>query len=299
MCVVGAKYFPKTGWVLVKNRDQDYVSDIKFEDIPDTKVGEVFVLYDKDTGYQEGMNYNGLTIITASLAPAATDETDRSDGKKIHNALKMTDPEKAAKYVIDNKLTGFIFIANKNKLVLVEAALDDHGKGTYHAKSRVIPYSEVVVRTNHGIELPWAGFQYGYDEAEDLRRKSSELRKKQGEQALKNAKNSVDMVQRMSEKMNSNLQMNVFRIESKPRQMRTIFQWALVPSESCVYIKPVQCKMNLTFTKEMINIEVLNNDDLKKRYPSIKHLAKIKMTDNNSHVRFTSESIISFREFIS
>ena len=49
MCVIVAKHFPKVGWVLAKNRDQDYVSDITFEDEPNAKVGEVFVLYDKDT----------------------------------------------------------------------------------------------------------------------------------------------------------------------------------------------------------------------------------------------------------
>jgi len=69
MCVIAAKYFKDTGWVLAKNRDQDYISNVSFHDIDDDKVGEILVMYDHDIFYQEGMNHDGLVIITTSLAP--------------------------------------------------------------------------------------------------------------------------------------------------------------------------------------------------------------------------------------
>ena len=66
MCIIAAKYFKDSGWVLAKNRDQDYVSHVSFRDITDDDVGEILVMYDHDIMYQEGMNHNGLAIISTS-----------------------------------------------------------------------------------------------------------------------------------------------------------------------------------------------------------------------------------------
>ena len=55
MCVGVAKYFKGTGWVLAKNRDQDYIPKTTFIDMPDPKVGEIFVLDDhKRPGHRRG-----------------------------------------------------------------------------------------------------------------------------------------------------------------------------------------------------------------------------------------------------
>ena len=43
MCIIVAKYL-KDGWVLAKNRDQDYVATLKFLDKEDPNVDEIFVL---------------------------------------------------------------------------------------------------------------------------------------------------------------------------------------------------------------------------------------------------------------
>jgi len=299
VCVVSAKYLPNIGWVIAKNRDQDYVSDIKFEDKEQYSVGEILLMYDKNTGYTEGMNYQGLTIITASLTPNIKDETDRSDGDKIEQALKLKTPEEAAKYLVKHKLTGFLFICNKSTLVLIEAARMNDGKGEYKATSKVIPRSETVVRTNHGVEFPWAGFQFGVDEQQDAWRKSSERRKQLCERALRTAKTPEQMLDNMAQKLDPDLQMNLFRVENKPKQMRTIFQWALVPSEDKVYVRPIQCRMKLLVTKEKISIEVLDNKNIKKVFPTVKHLAKLVIKDNGKYIEALQENVkLSFKNFL-
>lgn len=306
MCIVAAKYFEGTGWVLAKNRDQNYIPVTTFIDKPDPKVGEIFVLDDMKIKYKEGMNHTGLTIITTSLTPLISIEDNEADGKNIYAALHMTDPEEAAKFFISKKMTGYIFIGTQEKMVLVEAARKDKGDkqgiGEYVATTRVIPKDEIVVRTNHGIDLPWAGFQTGYTETQDMWRKSSERRKEIAEEQMEKAKNPVEMLNGLAAWVDDDLQMNVFRIESKPGQMRTIFQWALVPKTSTVYIRPIQTRMDLRVTKEMVKAVVVDNEIIKKTYDGkVKHFAKIKEINNGTEIisRQTNESaVLPFRKFL-
>jgi hypothetical protein len=294
MCIIAAKYLKDKGWVLVKNRDQDYVSEITFLDENHPKVGEVMCLYDHNTKYKEGMNYLGMSIITTSLTPLVLDETNKKDGDAIYKALSLDTLEAAAKYITGQKITGFIFISNKDTLILIEAARKDQGKGDYKFTQRVIPKSEIVVRTNHGIDLPWAGFQTGYTEQQDIWRKSSELRKKYAEEAVKNSTDPIDMLDAFSTKMDNDLQMNLFRVESKPRQMRTIFQWALVPSEDTVYIRPIQSKMKIKIDLERIKVIMLDNEPIKKIYKGkIKHFCRIVQQGEF----FKTIQLESFKEF--
>jgi hypothetical protein len=301
MCIVVAKYFKDTGWVLAKNRDQNYVSKLSFEDRKDPKVGEVLTMYDHDTGYQEGMNHEGMVIITTSLAPTIADETDREDGEKILRALKLPSQEEAANFFIKNKMCGYIFIATKEKLMLIEAAKMDHGEGDYKAKLRVIPKSETIVRTNHGIDYPWAGFQFGYTAREDIWRQSSEKRKAYAEQAVKSAKSAKDMLEALATKMDKNLQMNLFRVEYKPGQMRTIFQWALIPSQGIAIIRPVQVKMKLKISHDKLQVEVLDNEILKKTFDgAVKHFSRIKLEKDQEYLRTVqTENYLLFNQYIS
>ena len=230
MCIIAAKYFKDTGWVLAKNRDQDYVSNVSFRDTPHDKVGEILVMYDHDISYQEGMNHDGLVIITTSLTPTLGDETNKEDGDNIYKALQMEQND-AADFLIQQQMTGFIFLATPQRLIVIEAAKEDDGKGKYKSTVNVVPKTKTIVRTNHGINFPWAGFQYGVDEKQDMWRKSSELRKRAAQKMIESAQSPEDMLDALASKVEDDLQFNCFRVENKPRQMRTIFQWALVPSQ--------------------------------------------------------------------
>ena len=303
MCVVVAKYL-KEGWVLAKNRDQDYVSTLSFLDKPDRKVGEIFVLDDHQIRYKEGMNHSGLVIITTSLTPVLSIEDNKSDGDNIFKALHMSDPMEAAKFLVSKKMTGYIFCATPEKLVLVEAARKEkdgkQGVGDYDYTIRVVPKSEIVVRTNHGVDLSWAGFQKGYDEKQDIWRKSSEERMRIAEKYSKKARTAEDLLDALTVWDNKDTQLNVFRVENKPRQMRTIFQWALSPKDGVVYLRPIQTKMKVNVSKEKIRIEVLDNEIVKKIYKGrIKHFCKIEPAKNGDEIRtIQSESIMPFKRFL-
>ena len=215
MCVIIAKHFKDTGWVLAKNRDQDYVSTISFEDRKSARVGEVFTLYDHDIHYKEGCNYKGLAVITTSLAPTNYLSDDQKDGDKVERALgSFTDPKEAAEYLVKQKLTGFVACATPDKLVLVEAARKDQGKGEYHSVISEVSKTDTIAVTNHGLHFDWAGFQYGYTENQDMWRKSSEMRLEQAQKVVKNAKNLHEMIDGLAGKNEKDLQMNIFRVEN-------------------------------------------------------------------------------------
>ena len=300
MCIIAAKYFKDTGWILAKNRDQNYVADTTILDRIDPNVGEILLLDDKTIKYQEGMNHKGLVIITTSLTPIISQETNDNDGNIIKAALKMADPEAAAKYVIEKQLTGYIFIGTPEKLIVVEAARDRNGRGEYHATSNVIPQNELIVRTNHGVEYPWAGFQMGISAIQDMWTKSSKTRQIIAERVLKNAKTPEEMLDGLAKREVDNLQMNVFRVESTPSQMRTIFQWALVPKTSTVYLRPIQSKMNVRVSPDKIKIVVMDNEPIKQVYKDvIKHFCKIVSSGEDGHIKTVeTEQFLYFRDYI-
>lgn len=299
MCIIVAKYFKGTGWVLAKNRDQDYVSHVSFRDEQNDKVGEILVMFNHDISYQEGMNHDGLVIMTTSLTPILTQETNKKDGDDIYKALHMEQMD-AANYLISQKMTGFIFLATPKKLVVIEAAREDDGTGEYKSVLRVIPTSETIVRTNHGIRLPWAGFQYGIDEKQDMWRKSSESRKRLTEKVMAKANSPEEMLDALAEWQVDDLQMNPFRVENKPRQMRTIFQWVLVPSEGMAIIRPIQTKMDLKVSHQKLHIKVLDNKYIEKIYDGrIRHFSNINVLNNGKECKTViRESRKSFKEYI-
>jgi len=300
MCIIVAKHIDGEGWILAKNRDQDYVSEVSFQDKNDKAVGEIFTLYDHDTKYQEGMSYKGLTIITTSLTPSLLGESNDKDGEHIFKALHMTDPMAAAKFLISKKMTGFIFCATPKKLVLVEAAKTENGKGEYKSTIRIVPTSEHVVRTNHGVDLPWAGFQKGYNEQQDIWAKSSRMRMMQAEHATRKCKTAIEMMDAIARRMTPDLQYNQFRVENKPRQMRTIFQWAFEPAKAMVYIRPIQTKMELNFDREMIDAQLVDNEPIKKIYDGkIKHFSKLKLHKDGDKIKTVQqENFKSFKNYI-
>lgn len=301
MCVIVAKYFKDTGWAIAKNRDQNYVSTVTFKDKKHKKMGEIFTLYDHDIHYQEGCNYKGLVIITTSLVPIIVEETDKEDGELMVRALTMfTDPDDAADYLIKNKLVGFIACMTPEKFVMVEAAKEQQGKGPYRAYKREIPKNETFACTNHGIYFPWAGFQSGYSEQQDIWRKSSETRLEHAKKAVTRAKNIHELIDNIADKYDEDLQHNVFRVENKPGQMRTIFQWAFDPKNHMIYIRPIQTKLSVDVNRDMIKAEILDNEIIKKRFDGkIKHFTKLKPGDEDGHIKSVkTEQFLKFNQFI-
>lgn len=293
MCIVAAKFFPEVGWIAIKNRDRNYIPELSFkrEDIE----GKERLMYRDDiTQYREGLNGKGVCILSASLLVIDDEkeikEPNRShsgDGDRISSALKCSTVPEAVKSLIKSKLTGNTLILDKDNLVLMEASnrSSENGEKEYVFTIRNIPKNETVVRTNHGIELPWAGYQKDGSENERLSRKSSESRLKIAEKVVKEAKTPQAILDLLCKKYDEDPQMNPLRTTTDQKKMRTTSQIMLIPSERTMYVRPIQSSISYNFWKmddpeADTWVEILSNKPLWQNHSkgdngsqNLKHLA--------------------------
>ena len=66
MCIIVAKYFPGIGWAGAKNRDRKYIPTLDFIESDKYGVGRM-MMHDLVTGYKEGINSHGVSILNTSL----------------------------------------------------------------------------------------------------------------------------------------------------------------------------------------------------------------------------------------
>ena len=79
MCIIVAKYFDGIGWAGAKNRDRNYTPILDFiEDEQDDK--DRMMMHDQVTGYKEGINSHGVSILNTSL-DVLEDEPGVEEGK--------------------------------------------------------------------------------------------------------------------------------------------------------------------------------------------------------------------------
>lgn len=280
MCVIVAKNFPGVGWVAVKNRDRNYVPKISFQEVRRDGT-DILYFWDDVTRYSEGLNSSGVCVLSASLMVADDEkEVDKTssgpskDGKRIRGALRYRDPRSAAKYLIGKELTGNTVIFNTNTMILLEGANDPDGE--YRHRVRIIPKSETLARANHGIWLPWAGYQRDpRDPAETMSRISSESREIIAKYVVANAKDPKDLIDDLSRDYVDHPQLNVLRKTQDQKLMRTTAQIMLVPREKTMYVRPVQSNMTFDFWKlndpdQKIWVELLSNRIMHQRPSSLR-----------------------------
>ena len=174
-CVVGGTVYG-SDMVLIKNRDRNYNPILHIVRQLTPYGVELCYARDKYTDWCEGMNEFGIGIVNTALF-VKRDEKDydkakkkkarSKDGRRIREALGKDNIEDALKSVLTyhGGIKGHTLIADGNRAYLVENT------------SRVKPivkkknlHKEPVIRTNHGIEHPEAGYSDGPDAT------SSELR---------------------------------------------------------------------------------------------------------------------------
>ena len=120
-------------------------------------------------------------------------KTPSKDGKRIKKALQYPNVKAAAMSLIKSKLTGNTLVFDQDTMLLIESARHE---GKYHFKVQEIPRDQVVVRTNHGIWLPWAGYQRDPNsESETLSRISSESRRLIAEKVAAEARDPEDILE--------------------------------------------------------------------------------------------------------
>ena len=290
MCVILAKYFPGTGWAGAKNRDRNYVPTLDFE-IQDEGNVERCVMHDQITGYREGINSAGISILNTSLdvyddeSEVEAGTVDSSpDGKHIAEALQQTDPKAASEILIKRNLGGCTIVFNSNTLYLIEAS-DQDGTQSFRYTVRQIPQDQTVERTNHGLWLTWAGYQRDpKNQSHTLSRISSEARLVQAQRVVQQAHTPMDLVDGMCQVYIDDPQLNIMRMSTERKKMRTTSQQLCVPREHTLYCRPVSSNLQFNFwdlnrPRRDTWVEILSNRAL---WQNTKHkppFGNIKMKD--------------------
>jgi hypothetical protein len=267
MCIIAAKYFDNIGWVGVKNRDRNYVPEITFE-IDKSQQPYRLIMRDDMTGYMEGLNIKGVCVLSASLQVMDDEKEikkrtsdDNPDGERIKQSLLCDNSTQATKLLIQLKITGNTIVFDRDHCYLIEGC---NRNDKYEYVCKEISHNDYVARTNHGIYLPWAGYQYNVDDKQDKSRQSSESRLKQALSILQKAKQPVDIIDGLTLTPNTDTQLNALRTTTDSKKMRTTLQEMMIPTEHTFFVRPVQSKLDIDFWK--INqdkadlwVEILSN----------------------------------------
>lgn len=286
MCVIIAKYFDGIGWAGAKNRDRTYIPELEFIE---SQAGDIdrMMMHDLVTGYKEGINSRGVSILNTSL-DVGNDETEvesgaaktSPDGKIIALALTQPTAEAAAKVIVKKRLVGCTMVFDRENMFLIEACNWD-GKRPYRFKARRIPKTQTVARTNHGIWMPTAGMQRSStDRQKTLDRISSESRLLLAELVVEFARKPQDLVDGMCQVYINHPQLNILRTSTDGRKMRTTSQQLCVPSEQTLYCRPVSSHMKFDFWSlnrptTDVWVEIMSNRELwqnVKRNPPFGHM---------------------------
>ena len=290
MCIIVAKYFDGIGWAGAKNRDRNYTPTLDFIEDTDHDIGRM-MMHDQITGYREGINSAGLSILNTSLdvyddeTEVEAGEVDSSpDGKIIAQALLYRDPLDAVKLLVRRHLGGCTIVFNQDDLYLIEAT-DDDGTAPYRYKAKKIDQGDTVARSNHGLWLTDAGYQRDpNDESETLGRISSESRLAQAEALVGAATKPQDLVDGMCQVYINHPQLNIMRYSTARKKMRTTSQQLCVPRERTLYCRPVSSHMDFDFwrlNKPHTNVwvEILGNRELWQNVQGDPPFAQMKMKD--------------------
>ena len=253
MCVIVAKYFPDIGWAGAKNRDRNYTPVLDF--IEDTTNGvQRMMMYDQVTGYKEGINNHGISILNTSLdvyddeaeVDAGTAKTS-PDGRHIAEALAQHTVPDAVKVLITRKLGGCTIVFDRDTMYLIEAS-DWDGERPFKYIVREIPKDQTVARSNHGIWLKDAGYQRDpASKSHTLSRISSESRLALAEAVVATAEVPEDLVDGMCQVYLKNPQLNIMRTSTEQKKMRTTSQQLCVPEEKTLYCRPVSSHLQFDF----------------------------------------------------
>ncbi len=256
MCVVAAKHFKGHGWILVKNRDRNYPTEVKLVQSQRAGIERLF-LRDTTTGYSEGLNETGLSIVSASVmvkkdekegGGRASDSQNWTspDGQRIRRALYQKTVKGAVKSLLDSQIPGNTLITDGKECYLIEAAFTNFEKPDqkYHSVVKKIQPKDICVRTNHGIELPWTGYDMN-DPEQKPDRISSESRLKIATAEVKKAKDPQALLNALGVAPEKDPQLNPIRINKGKGVMRTTGQIMLNPQERVFTYRPTMSEVEL------------------------------------------------------
>jgi len=253
MCVIVAKYFDGIGWAGAKNRDRNYTPVLDFIESEDDNKDRM-MMHDQITGYKEGINSRGVSILNTSLdvyddeseVEAGTAKTS-PDGSIIAEALLRDTAREAARVIVQRKMGGCTMVFDRDNMFLIEASDWDKTK-PYQYIVKQIPKTELVARSNHGIWIPDAGYQRKPgNKSETLSRISSESRLEQARAVVESAEDPEDLVDGLCQVYINDPQLNIMRTSTERKKMRTTSQELCVPSERTLYCRPISSHLEFDF----------------------------------------------------
>lgn len=142
MCVIAARKLKlknsnKENWFLYKVRDRNY-SPVYELDVEKKNGIETLFLTDQATAWSEGINSEGLMIVSAALDNHSDlDDNGQSSGDKpatggqiektetLRKAMSADSIEKAEKILVDNRFIGTSFISDGDDLIILEIYVND------------------------------------------------------------------------------------------------------------------------------------------------------------------------------
>lgn len=235
MCTLVAKKFPNLGWVGIKNRDRPFST--KTELLRSEKHGlQKVALLDERTHWSEGMNSNGVSIISSSLSPDHARKAgklhDSRNGARIRDALSQPTVEDAVHFLRTSRVTGFLLVFDESTMYVIEGEF-----GTHKQIIRKVT-GDSIVRTNHGIYIPHSGYQRDSDKIKNkMKRVSSEARFLIGEYIAKVAKTPEELMVLMAKKWTNNPQLTTLRYHTDDIDIRTTEQLIIEPKNRIMLIR--------------------------------------------------------------
>jgi hypothetical protein len=233
MCTIIAKKFPNIGWIGLKNRDRPAATNTELLRNEVNGIQRVS-LVDELTRWSEGMNSNGVSIISSSLnqTVGGSEVHLSKDGLKIREALEQATVEKAVNSLKKHRVVGCVMVFDAEQLWLIEGQPGTHDQV---AKRIADPW---IARTNHGIWLPHAGYQKNSDNnILKMRRISSEARLDIARYILQTVKKPADLMPLMAKKWTDNPQVTTLRYPTSEIDTRTTEQLMLDPKNKMILIR--------------------------------------------------------------
>jgi hypothetical protein len=267
MCVAAACKLPigpnnEEVWVLSKNRDRNYIPEIKFSKKDNNGV-EYRIFVDNNTLWAEGVNSHGIGIVNSALMGVDDEKAIKKknkgespishDGSVIKNALKSNDIKEVVEKIYKNDVMGFSLITNGKELYIIENVRRyiQKSKRNLNQQPQIIeqklnwykiddPNIKYVVRTNHGEVFTETGYLKN-----TMPGKSSRLRRLSVEKAIEknNPQTLEDFLNCMSVKPFKKSEFNPIREKDKGCELFTTGQIIINPSTRSLYYHPINCKL--------------------------------------------------------
>lgn len=185
----------KEKWFLYKIRDRAYVPEYKIKYSSKDKIQSGFIV-DNSSDWSEGINNKGIMIVNSALQNHEDKKDGKKkvskgkvsrNGVIIRKALKMPNITEVVDFLIEVRFDGCTLVSDGDKLFVIEIFLQQATKDKiiadleldpiededkvkdallkaiepedYEVSFKEIKDENLVVRTNHGVLLPKAGYQ--------------------------------------------------------------------------------------------------------------------------------------------